>query len=100
MQQETLSKYERRLEKIIDEIRATPTIESIGLLHRFIEDERLINRALNFDKLAKKAMDSANDYAKFKHKEEYNNPSFQRDIDESELDFARGFVAGYNLSKT
>ena len=42
------------------------------------------------------AFDKAVQYAKLKHKEEYNDPAFQRDIEESELDFARGFMAGYN----
>jgi len=37
------------------------------------------------------------EYAELKHKEEADNPAFERDISESQIDFARGYTAA--LSK-
>jgi len=46
-----------------------------------------------FDVSLSLANQKAIEYAKLKHSDEYNDPAFERDISETELDFARGFVA-------
>jgi hypothetical protein len=45
--------------------------------------------------LHKVANKKAIEYAKAKNGEEYNDPIFKRVIEETELDFLRGFIAGY-----
>jgi len=46
-----------------------------------------------FDVNSLSANQKAIEYAKLKHSEEYNDKTFERDISETEIDFARGFIA-------
>lgn len=47
------------------------------------------------DDINRIANDLGNEYATLKHEACFDDPKFDREISETSIDFARGFVAGY-----